>query len=72
MGAILDGSFKEVVSFRELEYLYNDNAWVVVWNPNKTISIGEWSICGGGQLERFYCGIICHWPSTVYELHTEM
>ena len=29
--------------------------WVIVWDPNETIDIGEWSICGGGQLDRFYC-----------------
>ena len=28
--------------------------WVIVWDPNNTIDVGRWSICGGGQLERFY------------------
>ena len=27
----------------------------IIWDPNKAIDVGEWSICGGGQLERFYC-----------------
>ena len=26
---------------------------MIVWEPNKAIDIGEWSICGGAQLERF-------------------
>ena len=25
------------------------------WDRNKAINIGEWSICIGGRLERFYC-----------------
>ena len=29
--------------------------WVILWDPNKAIDIGEWSICGGGQLESFCC-----------------
>ena len=24
------------------------------------IDIGEWSICGGGRLERFYCSSLCN------------
>ena len=24
--------------------------WAIVWDPNKVIDIGEWSLCGGGQL----------------------
>ena len=24
------------------------------WDPNKAIDRGEWLICGGGRLERFY------------------
>ena len=31
------------------------SAWAIVWDRNKAIDIGEWSICGGGQLERFDC-----------------
>ena len=27
---------------------------MIVWDPNKAIDIGKWSICGGGLLERFY------------------
>ena len=29
--------------------------WAIIWDRNKTIDIGERSIWGGGQLERFYC-----------------
>ena len=36
-------------------YCYHSIVWVVVWDSNKVIDIGEWSICGGGRLERFYC-----------------
>ena len=25
--------------------------WAIVWDPNKVINIGEWAICGGGQIE---------------------
>ena len=25
------------------------------WDPCKGIDIGEWSMCGGGRLEKFYC-----------------
>ena len=28
---------------------------MIIWDPNNTIDIGEWSICGGGQIESFYC-----------------
>ena len=41
--------------FRELEYHYNGIVRVIVWDSNKAIDIGEWSIPGGGRLERFYC-----------------
>ena len=27
----------------------------ILWDPNKGTDIGEWSICGEGWLERFYC-----------------
>ena len=33
--------------------------WAIVWCPNNVIDIGEWSICGGGRLERFYCSSLC-------------
>ena len=55
MGLILNGPFREVVIFKGLEYHYNGIAWVIIWDPNIVIVIGEWSICGGVQLERFYC-----------------
>ena len=38
----------------ELEYCFNCIVWVIVWDPNKAIDIGEWSISGGCLLERFY------------------
>ena len=28
--------------------------WVIAWDANKVINIGEWSLYGGGQLERHY------------------
>ena len=37
-----------------LEYRYNGIEWAIGWDPNKVINIREWSVCGGGQLERFY------------------
>ena len=27
----------------------------IVWDGNKAVDIGEWAVCGGGRLERFYC-----------------
>ena len=51
MGPTLNGPFREVVYFTELEYQYNGMAWAVIWDPNKTIDIGKWSICGVGQLK---------------------
>ena len=47
----LNGSFKEVVSFGFRISLQ----WVIVWDPNKAINIGEISICAGGRSQRFYC-----------------
>ena len=26
------------------------------WDPTKAIDLEEWLICGGGRLEKFYCG----------------
>ena len=31
---------------------------MIIWDTNKEIDIGEWSICGCGQLGRFYCNSI--------------
>ena len=28
--------------------------WVIVWDPNTAINLGEWAICGGGKLQRFH------------------
>ena len=50
------GWFKQLGS--NLEYLYNGIVWAILWDPNKAINIGEWSTCGGGHLERFYCTCI--------------
>ena len=41
--------------FRELEYHYNCIVWAIVWDRNIEIDIGKWTICEGGQLERFDC-----------------
>ena len=30
---------------------YNDIVWAIVWDPNKAIYVGEWSVCESGQLE---------------------
>ena len=43
---------------RELEYRYNGTALAIVRDPNNAMDIGEWSICGGGQLEGLYCTCI--------------
>ena len=37
--------------FRELKYHYNSIVGAIVWDPNKVIDIGEWSICGDGRLK---------------------
>ena len=31
------------------------SVWEMVWDRNKAIDMEQWSICGGGRLERFYC-----------------
>ena len=49
------GSIYVSCLFKELQYRYNGFVWAIVWDPNKAIDIGEWLICGGGQLERYYC-----------------
>ena len=54
----LNDPFREVVQFRELKCCYSDIAWAIVWQSNKAIDIGEWSICGGGRFERFHCILI--------------
>ena len=28
--------------------------FAIVWDPSRAIDIGEWSIYGGGRLERLY------------------
>ena len=54
MGLILNGPFSEVVRVR-LGYCRVDIVLVIIWDSNKAIDIGNWSICWGGHLERFYC-----------------
>ena len=39
---------------RELEYHCSGIAWVIIWNPNNAINIGECLIGAGGQLGWFY------------------
>ena len=41
--------------FRELEYCYKRIVWAIFGDSVKVIDIGEWPICGGGRLMRFYC-----------------
>ena len=43
------GSFRAVVGLGVGIFLQ----WIG-WDPNKAIDIGEWSICGGCRLMRFY------------------
>ena len=47
MGPTLRGSFKELIIVMG-----------IAWGPNKGIDIEKWSICVGGQLERFYCILV--------------
>ena len=44
--------------FRELEYGCNGILWAIVWDPNNVMDVREWSICGGGRLERLYSSSI--------------
>ena len=43
-----------MIHLRELTYRCKGIVWVLVWDPNKAIDIGEWSICGGDRLKRRY------------------
>ena len=51
--------------FREVEYRCN-LSWVLVWDPNKVIDIGEWAICGGS---RFCSSTQATNPTNRYELN---
>ena len=52
----LSGGFREVMDLgRWSIWGVRISAWAIVWDRNKGIDIGEWSICGGGLLERLYC-----------------
>ena len=55
MGPTLSGPIWGGGWFRELDNCYNNIVWAIVWDPNKAIDIGEWLICGGSWLKRFYC-----------------
>ena len=54
MGSTLNGPFREVVSLARWNIATMVFVWVIVWDPNKAIDIGELSICGRGQLKKFY------------------
>ena len=57
-GPNLTGPFREVVGSGiggEVGQGVKISLSVIVWEPNKAIDIGKWSIFGGGRLERFYC-----------------
>ena len=41
-----------------LEYHHDGIVWALLWDLNKATNIGEWSRCGGGRSERFYCTYI--------------
>ena len=59
MGADFKWPIKVGGWFRGLECWNNGMYWAIVWDPNKVVDIGEWSICGGGWLERFYFLYMC-------------
>ena len=46
----INDPLREVVGFGS--YNIVTMVWVIAWDPNKVIDIGQWSICGGGRLER--------------------
>ena len=41
MGPNLNGPFRKVVGFTELEYRYNGIVGGIVWDPNNAIDIAE-------------------------------
>ena len=49
MGQTSCGPFREVIDLGG-----KISVWVILWDLNKAIDIGEWSIWGGGQLETFF------------------
>ena len=53
MGPAIDGPFSEVVGLGNTISMVNRMG--NRYGTNKVADIGEWSICGGGRLERFYC-----------------
>ena len=34
--------------YSKLKYYLNNILWAIVWDPNKVIDLGDWSISGGG------------------------
>ena len=55
MGSTLSDPFR----FGDLHYCYK-GIYVIFREPDKVIDIREWSICGGGGLERlFIVGFFC-------------
>ena len=57
MGPTLNGPFRDLVGLGSWNIvalvLYRET----VLDLNEVINIGEWLICGGGRLERFYCTV---------------
>ena len=53
MGLIINGLFREVVGLGSQNTFTICIAWAIIWDQNKTVATGEWSICGGGRLESF-------------------
>ena len=52
---ILNGPFREVFGLGSQKINYHGIIWAIICDLNKTIDIGEWSICGGMRLESFHC-----------------
>ena len=50
MKLTFNGTFREVISVGSQDTVRMGIVWSIDWDPNKAIDIGEWSICGGGQL----------------------
>ena len=38
----------------EIEYPYSDIAWGIVWDLQKVIDVGKWSVCVGCRLKKFF------------------
>ena len=55
MGLTLNGCGR----LKDLKYCYNGTVWTIIWDTNKAIDIGKWSISGYDRLKRFYCIYVC-------------